>query len=215
MSIWSIIIPLLTGSLLYKKLDKESRIIFYIVVAAAVPQIITAFIQPSLVRNFLYNVYTPVEFVLTYILICNKLRGLLFRNICMSIIILFVVLSSTLIFTYGLSQRFLNEWVCAANISYLCWIFLFLLEGLLQERSLLNTGLPLFWYISALLIYTPCTIFVFALSFYITRSQNPFISNLWSIHGIFNTALYILFAIGLYQNRNPKYLSDADSLMTV
>jgi hypothetical protein len=206
MSIWSIIIPLMAGVFFYKKLDRDSKIIFYLVVLAASPQIITAFIlSSSPVRNIFYNVYTPVEFVLTYLFVGKKIQNISFRNICRFVVVLFIILSVALVYRYGLSHRFLNEWVCAANISYLCWIFLFILESLLQERRLLNTSLPLFWYISALLIYTPCTIFVFALSFYITGSKNPFISNLWIIHEIFNTLLYILFAIGLYKNRSYNY----------
>jgi len=205
LSIWSVLVPLVTGLLLYKKLDPPSRIIFYLVLLAASPQIITEFMPSNPVRNVFYNVYTPAEFLLTYFFIGNKLQNRVLRNISFSLILLFIVLSVVLIGKYGLSGRFLNEWVCAANISYLCWIFLFILESLLQEKSLLNTDLPLFWYISGLLLYTPCTIFVFALSYFISQSKNPFIHNLWIIHEIFNTALYVSFAIGLYKNKNRKY----------
>lgn len=186
------------GCLIYKKLDKESRIIFYLVILASVPQTLTDIIGNSLL-HFIYNVYTAIEFFLIYIFIGNKMQRRIFRNISTVIAVAFILLSLFIFIFYGWNHGFLNEWVCAANICYLSWILLFILESLENEKKLLNVHDPLFWHLSALLIYTPCTMFVFALSSYINKSQNPFINKLWIIHGVFNTLLYLFFAIGFFK----------------
>jgi hypothetical protein len=191
-------VPLIIGLYYYKNLEMESRIILFLVILASLPQLLTDFMTNARLLNFIYNIYTPIEFLLTYFLIGNKMRGRIFRNISILVVIVFIALSVAICVRVGLNHRFLNEWVCAANTCYFCWVLLFILESLLNEKKLLNVNLPLFWYISGLLFYTPCTMFVFALSYYITRSQNHFINKLWIIHGIFNTALYLLFAAGLY-----------------
>jgi hypothetical protein len=197
LSIWSILLPLLAGISSYKRLDPESRILFYLVILATLPQLLTSFMAHSKELNFIYNIYTPAEFLLTYLFIGNRMQVRIFRNISLTIVGLFLFLSVFIIIRYGLNHRFLNEWVCAANTCYLGWVLLYILESLQTEKKLLNTNLPMFWYISALLLYTPCTIFVFALSYYITKSQNPFINKLWNIQSVFNTLLYVFFAIGL------------------
>ena len=208
-SIWCILLPLITGSLLYKKLDADSRLIFFLVAFATLPQILTAFFQHSSGLIFIYNIYTPVEFIFIYLFIGNKFQGAIFKKISVLLIFLFISYSCFLCMYYGLSERFLNEWVCSANMCYLIWIFLFILESLILEKKLVNTHNPAFWFITGLIIYTPCTIFVFALCYYIETSGNYLIKNLWIIHGIFNTILYVLFAIGLYQNVSKKNLHEA------
>ena len=116
-----------------------------------------------------------------------------FKNITISIALAFLVLSVLILYLYGINHRFLNEWVCAANTCYLCWVLLYIIDILKQDKRLMKTNDPLFWYLSGFLLYTPCTMFVFALSFYINKSQNPFINKLWIIHGVFNTLLYLCF----------------------
>jgi hypothetical protein len=208
-SSWIILVPLVIGLCLYKRLDRDSRWIFYLVVLATVPQILTPFIPHTRFLGLVYNIYTPAEFALTYCFLGLKLQRKAFRMLSLIPVVCFAVISVWLVLLYGLENRFLNEWVCVANVSYLCWAFLFILESLLNEVKLLNPALPLFWYISGLVLYTPCTIFVFSLCYYIANSQHPFISRLWIVQSVFNTALYVLFAIGLYKNRYQAIENEA------
>lgn len=205
-SVWSVLLPFLTGALLYRRLGKSSRTIFYIVAAAIPPQLLTLVYAHSDELNVLYNIYTIVEFGLVCRLIVSPMLKKSGAAPWIPIPI-FLIMICYSVLSQGM-QSYFNEWVCLANIIYLYWIFLFVLYCLKNEMRLLNTGLPIFWYISALLLYAPCTIFVFSLYSYIDGSGNPFIHQLWSIHGIFNTLMYVLFTIGLAQNRKKMVIRD-------
>jgi len=197
-SVWSVLLPFLTGILLYRRLDHHSRIIFAIVVAAIPPQLLTLPFPHSGTLDILYNIYTILEFVLVYFLFAGSITGTL-KKAFLAPFFPFLAFVTYSIYSQGLKPYF-NEWVCAANIAYLYWMFLFVLECLDRDMKWLDTGLPIFWYCSALILYAPCTVFVFSLYAYIDRSTNPFIHRLWSIHGIFNTSMYVMFAIGLARN---------------
>lgn len=201
LSIWIIIVPLVAGLILFNFLDEPSRLILYLVILAAIPQLLTAIMIHTSNLNVFYNLYTPLEFLFFYFLLGSKFKQPgAFRTISHILIILFLAVLALLIWMYGLKYKFLNELVCMANIVYLIWIFMFILQGLLNDQKLMNTSLPIFWFIAALVLYTPCTIYVFAMSYYIKRSTNPFIHSLWSIHGIFNIMMYLFFSIGFYMN---------------
>ena len=141
-----------------------------------------------------------MEFVLIFLFVGNKLQTSITRRIGYSLVALFFLLAIWLISRYGMYHKFLNELVCAANIAYLTWILMFILEGLLNEERLMNTRLPVFWFIAGLLLYAACTVLLFSLTYYIKHSTNPFIHNLWQVQGVLNVALYILFAIGFIKN---------------
>jgi hypothetical protein len=199
-SSWIILLPFLIGLPLYRKLDRDSRWVFGLVSLALIPQILTPFWNHTAFLGLVYNIYTPVEFILTFGFLGLKLQRRSFRVLSWIPVGGFLLISVWLIYRFGVQDRFLNEWVCAANISYLCWVFLLILESLLNEVKLLNGELPLFWYITGLLLYTPCTIFVFSLCYYINTSQHPLIRRLWMVQSVFNTTLYVCYAIGLYRN---------------
>lgn len=200
LSIWSILLPLVAGFLFFKQLDESSRVIFIIVVLATIPQLLTVSMLHTKKLNVVYNVYTLLEFSLMYFFIGKEFQNRAFKIASYALIFLFYALALWVIHEYGLYEKFLNELICAANIIYLIWIFLFILQGLLHERNLINAKQPVFWFVAGLLFYTPCSIFVVALANYIQKSTNPFIHNLWSIQGVFNTLMYILFAVGFYKS---------------
>ena len=200
LSIWSVLAPLVAGLFFFRYLDEPSRIIFYVVVVATIPQLLTIEMLHMKGLNIVYNAYTLVEFVLIFLFVGNKLQTSITRRIGYSLVALFFLLAVWLITRYGLYHKFLNELVCAANIAYLTWILMFILEGLLNEERLMNTRLPVFWFIAGLLLYAACTVLLFSLTYYIKHSTNPFIHNLWQVQGVLNVALYILFAIGFIKN---------------
>jgi len=200
LSIWSVVLPLVAGFLFFKSLDEPSRILFYVVILATIPQLLTVQMIHTKDLNVVYNAYTLIEFPLIYFLLGNKFQRKFFRYASKTIVILFFTLSALLIARFGLRDKFLNELVCAANTAYLAWIFMLILENVLNDQKLMNPRLPIFWFISGLLLYTPCTILIFAFTYYIGKSTTPFIHNLWSIQGVFNTIMYVFFAIGFYKS---------------
>ncbi|MET0637740.1 MAG: hypothetical protein ABWZ25_17050 [Chitinophagaceae bacterium] len=204
LSIWIVLLPLVTGFLFFKRLDEPSRIVFYIVVFATVPQLLTVSMIKSKELNIVYNVYTLGEFLFTYFLLGHSFANKWFNYISRSLVVAYSTFAGILISYNGLYHKFLNELVCAASTVYLIWIFLTILDTLYHEEKLINSRLPFFWYLTAILLYSPCTIFVFALTYYIEKSTNPVIHNLWNIQSFFNVVMYTLFAIGFYQSYKSR-----------
>lgn len=200
LSIWSIVLPLVAGFFYFKQLDEPSRIVFMVVVLATIPQLLTIPMDQKKPLNVVYNVYTLLEFFLIYFFIGRDFQNRFSKRLSNILVCSFYVLAAWVIGKHGLYQKFLNELICAANVIYLIWIFLFVLEGLMYERRLMTPRLPIFWFITGLLFYTPCSIFVIALANYINDSTNAFIHNLWSIQGVFNALMYVLFAVGFYKS---------------
>src|SRR5215831_8689501 len=114
LSIWSIVLPLVAGLFFYKSLDEPSRIIFYLMILAAIPQLLTIPMDDTKALNVVYNLYTPIEFLFIYLLIGIKIQIRSFRIFGIILIIIFSCFASYLILTYGLYNRFLNELVCGA-----------------------------------------------------------------------------------------------------
>ncbi len=210
LSIWSILLPLVAGFVYFKQLDQPSLLIFIVVVLATIPQLLTLSMIHTEELNVVYNVYTLLEFLLLYFFIGRNFQRQIFNRIGMITVGLFCLLGMWLIGKYGLYQKFLNELICAANCIYLAWIFMFILEGLLNEQKLVNPRLPLFWFLTAILFYAPCSIFVIALAHYIKKSTNPLIHNMWSVHGVFNILMYVFFAVGFYKSHLLVQRTKAD-----
>ena len=198
LSIWSVVIPFLAGLLWFKQLSTASKTVFWLVIAAIVPQVLTEFMHQGNFLNTLYNIYTPVEFVIIYRLFYKPAYIPLFKRIRLVSVMLFLVFAIMIVSWYGINHRFLNELVCVANLCYVAWISVFILQGLLNDEETPDHGSPMFWYVSGLILYTPATALVF--SFYYSIGKNDLVKSLWIIHDIFNTAMYVFFAIGMYKN---------------
>src|SRR5438309_2197744 len=72
-SIWIIIIPFLIGIMNYKGLNTDAKWIFLLVIAGLPPQIVTGIINKETVLVSLsYNLYTPVEVGILYLVFISK-----------------------------------------------------------------------------------------------------------------------------------------------
>lgn len=198
-SIWVIVLPLVAGFINFKGLNKDSRWIFLLVIAALVPQLLTAFLlKSSPLLNITYNTYTLLEFGGLYILFSHKYQQTTHLHILRITGIAYALYAAYTLLQNGWQNTFLNNLVCANNIIYIAWI-LFLLK---EQYSLPNTTIrpqnPFAWYLLALLVYAPGSVIEFALYHYIREPANQELLNLWIIQSICNILLYVLFSIGLF-----------------
>jgi hypothetical protein len=193
-----VLIPFLAGIFWFKHLRTESKTIFWLVLAGIVPQVLTAFMHQEDFLNALYNIYTPVELALVYSFFNNRPYINLFNKIRLVSVVLFVLYAVTIIALYGINHRFLNELVCMTNLCYVAWAGIFILQCALDDAEIPNRSSPLFWYLSGLILYSPATALVF--SFYYSIGKNEVFKSLWVIHDIFNTAMYVFFAVGMYKD---------------
>lgn len=209
LSIWSVIVPAITGLILFKYLDRESKIIWLITVLACVPQIGVSYLDISAeCKNIFYNVYTLAEVTLYALLFYRRMQSVFFKRLQLVTLALYLVFLG---FFYPVrpESRFYNEWVSVAGLVYLIWVLLYLFEEYTgnQYQNMLSVKSPFFWYCVALLVYASTTFLIFTFYYKISPNHRASFKYLWNIHDIFNSIMYILFTAGIitsYRRRPGK-----------
>jgi hypothetical protein len=205
-SIWIVVLPLVAGLINYKGLNRDSKWIFFMTVAAVPPQILTYFVVFNETKwlNICYNLYTPIEFLLLYGLFYKKYYVRLNRVLLRLSVFVYAGVSLYFVMRYGIKEHFLSRWVCLNNLIYIFWIMTFLKEQYSSESFVIQKRNPFAWYILAFIIYAPCTVLIFCLYYYIRDPQRAELWNLWVIQIICNILLYIFFAVGLFISRKNE-----------
>lgn len=203
-SIWSVIIPIVIGIFFYSRLNNESQIIFYIVVFAAIPQILKFYIENHKTLNITYNLYTFIEFFLIYILFKNLAQNK--KYIYDLSLLIYLIIVVYFILEFGIINSFLHDLVSINNLFYIFWICIVIIEkyGLDGIEYLFDTKNSIFWYITGLLFYSACTLVIFLLWNFIKNHPKSIFTHLWLIHYIFNINMYFSFAIGMYKNKRQN-----------
>lgn len=107
---------------------------------------------------------------------------------------------------YGISDSFLNNWLCINNYAYTIWCLLFLLEMYDNDEKITKIPSSTFLYLIGLFFYTSCTLIIFSLWNYIMLNADSLLVNLWIIHDVFNITMYVIFGIGfIIDFKNIKF----------
>ena len=197
---WIIIVPFFTGLLLFRSLKLDSKIIFLIVCAAFIPQLATTFLKKidKTTLNILYNLYTPVEFFLFLYFFSTKLK---WNKVFYVASFIVAAISFYFFYCFGLKIKVLFELICLANLIYVFFIFYYFLKMFRNDTYVFSVKESFNWYILGLLLYAPCTFFLFADYLNTSANLHHGKSTLWVIHNIFNITLYITFTIGFLKER--------------
>lgn len=199
-SIWIILLPLLIGAYRFKNLNKESRIIFTVVLIGTIPQVLRSFLYNTSILTILYNLYTPLEFILYFLLFKYKSGWIITKKILIYSFFIFAALSAFFIFTDGLEKRFLNEWVIVNNTFQMIWVCFCLTEYYKFEDLQIETNQPFFWFLAGITIYATCTVTFYALWYFVQSDSKGSAQLIKIIHHIFNILLYLFFSIGILKN---------------
>lgn len=202
-SIWIVVLPFVVGIINYKGLNKDSRWIFLLVAIALIPQVLTAVLRKDLpLLNISYNLYTPIEFGILYVVFVSKYEKRLHRAIVRLTLLVYIAVCAFFFIWYGVATVFLNALVSINNIIYIIWILLLLQEQYQAEDAIIQKANPFAWYLLAIIIYAPCTVVVFSLYHYIRLPSSPVLMNLWIIQSASNILLYTLFTAGLFLRKS-------------
>lgn len=196
-SVYSILVPIMMGIYMFRRLDRNSIILFILLVAAAFPQLGSAFLSHEK-KNILYNIYTFVDHIFwAGIFYLNSNRRNLKWVILFSVI-LFSMYSINLFNVSGFHSRFLTGLVALNHIFQVIWVLSFYYSLYMEDDIYELEKMPIFWYSLGLLLYAPTSYFLFVY-FEEVRDQKKF-PELWIIHNLLNTLMYMVFTVGMYAN---------------
>ncbi len=206
LSEWIILLPFLTGVILFSRLKPTSRIIFIIVCAALLPQLATTFLKDIDKQglNIFYNLYTPIEFVLFLYLFSVQRKWSKFFYVISAIVVAAMIY---FFYVFGIQEKVLFELICLVNLMYVIFIFHYFLYMFRDDEYLFTLRESFNWYILGLLLYAPCTFFLFADYLNTSANLHSGKSGLWIIHNVFNITLYIAFSIGFIKDRKQNRTS--------
>jgi hypothetical protein len=190
LSVFSVLAPFLLGIAFYRKLDSNSHWLVVLLALASIAQL--ASFLPTKDELKVYNLYAIIDPVVwAFMFFRNSKRYFIKLAICI-ITILQISAGIYLAATEGISEGFLNEMVCLNSISQTLWVLLFFYERYISEEIEALEKEPMFWFCLGLLIYGPTTYFHFV--------YFPISANLRFLHHLFNSLMYLVFAIGMYVN---------------
>ncbi|MEO6706349.1 MAG: hypothetical protein ABIN04_10945 [Ginsengibacter sp.] len=198
-SIYSILLPLLVGVIFFRKLSKDSRLVWGVVFAGTIPQLLKPVIDNTTSLDTIYNLYIVIEFVIISFLFRNKFYLKRLNAVFRISILVYVILSLPVIIFNGIQNRFLNEWICLNSLAYTTWILIFLLEQYNDQYVFkLTFNSSFFWFITGIFFYSLCTLLIFSFWRFIETSPKNISDKLKAIHEIFNTNLYLFFTVGFF-----------------
>jgi hypothetical protein len=197
-SVYSVIIPVITGLFLYKKLDQNSRIMVLLLTFASVAQL--ASFLPSDNQKFrFFNIYCVLDSAIWGYLFYKNSKNKTIKNSIAVIIMLQVIVSIWVFAVSGLKERFYTEFVCLSSLLQVLWVLSFFYERYKREEIQALEKEPMFWFCLGILVYAPATYFRFV---YFHE-----VDDLESLHDLLNTGMYFTFTVGILANviRTSKF----------
>jgi hypothetical protein len=192
----SILIPLVTGIVNFKKFSRTLKAFFLFFIFSFFIEIITGYLNKHGKNNlWLINIYLVIEFsVFSYFTaLFSKAAWLINLNYALVALFLLLWIFST-VFFYGLLR--LNN-LCFTLAS----LILFIMSAFTLFRISTETDAnlfvdPIFWIVSSIFIYFSANLFIFCLSDLILDEKSLIMHKAWIIHSFWNIVANILFSIG-------------------
>jgi hypothetical protein len=185
--------------LLKRRLSKMSLLIWGVVIAGTIPQFFNEFKVNQNILNSCYNYYTIFELIFYFFSMYLSIQLLNLKKLMLISGALCVLFSAYFLFSFRLSSRFINEWVCINDLFFAFWCLLFFYQEIIvKTRFEINT--PPFYYILGIFIYVSSTLVFLSIWFIVKANPSNTYDGLKIIHHIFNCFLYILFFTGLIRD---------------
>lgn len=203
----SVLIPLFIGFLCYRSFDRNSKIMFLLILLALIPQAAALVFVDEKYKQYtsiLYNCYALVDPLIWSILFFQNITNKRLKQAVAIIPVAQISLWFYLVFTKDIEQSLFKEMICFTSIIQVLWIVVILYELFKSEAFLKLESRPLFWFCLALIIYAPTTYFLFVFVKEIKMPGSP-IAKLWNIHSVLNTIMYCVIAYGFWVNKENEF----------
>src|SRR3982751_4857545 len=201
-SVFSVLIPLLTGLIFFRKLDANSRLMLVLLTFASLSQL-AVFLPSAKDKNACFNFYSVFDSAIWRYLFYKNSKSKWIKTIIVLAISMQVLLSAYTFITIGPRIRFFTEFVCLSSLLQVLWVLSFFYERYQREQIEALEKEPMFWFCLGILIYAPATYFRF--DFYQRLNDQDY--GLKSLHHLLNAAMYLTFTIGILANviRKSKF----------
>lgn len=200
-SISSVLLPLITGVLLWRHLDGIMRVLFWLVFASMFADLSSLILAFQKVNNWpVLNIFVIVQFILFYLIIehdKNTFFSFVFLSCC--------IIPGIANYLFVQSPKTFNSYSAysyAIVIIIVCLRFLyFLMKDMAVEKI---QALPLFWLSFGALIYYAGTLFLFLFNNYLALHMPARLPNIWILHNFLNIAKNFFLFMTLWVNYKSK-----------
>lgn len=191
LSIYSVLLPFLTGLVLWKFQDANARIMIGLLAFASISQIIGS--QSKDHKFLIYNLYIIIDVFFWTVLI--------FRNSITKISRIAILLPGTSLiifalvkfFTQGINTQFYRNLVSFDLILLVIYVLIYFIEKYNSGKIISLKTDPMFWFCLGILFYAPGTYLLFSTRYFLSDEE---FKSIWKFHHLFNILLYLLITVG-------------------
>jgi len=205
-SAYSILLPAIVGLLFFRQFDKNSKIMFALILLAGIPQLASAFFADKKYNSFttiLYNCYALADPLIWNILFFRNIENKKLRRAVALIPVAQTGLWFYLLTVKNIETVLFKEMICFTSVIQVLWITVIFYEQYKSyELSRIETK-PLFWFCLGVIIYAPTTYFLFVFYAEIMAKDSP-VGYLWNIHSIINALMYCIISVGFWVNKRNE-----------
>lgn len=193
-SICSVLIPLITGLILYSKLSPILKLLIFLFFIIAAVEGYTFYLSMN-DRNpyWVYHIYMPIEYTIIAAIFSSWQRKPWARKIIRLSILLFVILCFWDI-SGGGDLNDLNAFTASVAYSLYVGISAYTLVNLNHGSVQSLTYDCRFWIGTALLIYSAGALAYFSFHDMIVAN---YLIGIWAVHLILNIIAYMLYSVGI------------------
>ncbi len=202
LSVFSPIIPLAIGTFYFSRLKKDGKILTGLMLISLIVQVLAWILSINRTNNqFLYHIYTPVEFIIFCTVYRIYLSDWINKNIFNILSIGFIALSLLNTLFYQPYYTFNSLTSFAENMLLIMMAILFFYRALdTYKVESVEKSAP-FWFNTSVLLYYSASLLILGFMQVISLASESTVRYLFSIHSVLNILHYFLFAISLWINR--------------
>ena len=197
-SFGSVLIPLTIAILQWNKLNKELKILTWILIVSLIIDSLSLVLLKFSINTLpMGNAYLLAQFTLLFWIFTMQFRT---KKV-------FIIIYFGFVFFYIINLSFIQSFLIFNSNSNVVASLILMLLSLLYFYKLLNElpsihihQLPMLWISFGVLVYYSGTLFTFLASNYFFQLTDEESVMVWILHNLLNITKNFLFAIGLWQS---------------
>jgi hypothetical protein len=199
---YSIIAPVVIGAIFYFKLPGALKILCWLLFATLIMEGIGLWLFQLKVNNlFIFHLYSYIEFGLITLIYYQLSTNQMWKRLLVITFFVFLLFSGVVLAFYQGLDSFNSLQRNAEGIILMVYFFAFIRQYSLFESRRRKLLKPFFWLTYGYFIYFAGTIFLFIFANEILSDK---MNDYWTIHGVFNIFLNIIYAVVLISSLRSK-----------